>query len=105
MATAPWDRLYVWAEKTLSLEGQEQLVSLMLEPYGTLIDDLADHMGADEEATFPIDGAMSLSRLKQIVWGRLWLGAENRLDIIRQCRARMVRVRGKIGAPLGRAIR
>ena len=36
----PWDRFYHWAEETLSLEGQEQLVSLLLEPYGELVDEL-----------------------------------------------------------------
>lgn len=63
----PWDRLYAWAENTLSIEGQEQLVSLLLEPYGELVDDLADRMGADESAAFGIDGAMALDRLRTIV--------------------------------------
>ncbi len=64
---APWDKLYNWAEKNLSLEGQEQLVSLMLEPYGLLVDDLAERMDADEAAAFRIDGAMPLDRLQAIV--------------------------------------
>jgi hypothetical protein len=64
---APWDRLYLWAEANLTLEGQEQLVSLMLEPYGDLVDDLAESMGADETIAFRIDGAMPLGRLREIV--------------------------------------
>ena len=64
---APWNRLYEWAEANLSIEGQEQLVSLMLEPYGDLVDDLADTMSADEDAAFRIDGAMPLERLAAIV--------------------------------------
>ncbi|NNG04956.1 MAG: hypothetical protein HKM95_12765 [Inquilinus sp.] len=64
---APWDRLYGWAEANLSIEGQEQLVSLMLEPYDELVDDLADRMGADEDMAFRIDGAMSLDRLSGIL--------------------------------------
>ena len=64
---APWDRLYRWAEANLSIEGQEQLVSLMLEPYGELVDDLAGSMSANEADSFRIDGAMSLARLKEIV--------------------------------------
>ena len=64
---APWDRLYRWSENNLSVEGQEQLVSLMLEPYGALVDDLAERMGADEDAAFRIDGAMPLSELRTIV--------------------------------------
>ena len=64
---APWERLYRWAETTLSLEGQEQLVSLMLEPYGDLVDDLTNTMGADEAACFAIDGAMKLATIKSIL--------------------------------------
>jgi hypothetical protein len=64
---APWDRLYEWGEQHLSIEGQEQLVSLMLEPHGALIDDLAEAMSADEGAVFRIDGAMALERLREIV--------------------------------------
>ena len=63
----PWQRLYTWAEKTLSLEAQEQLVSLILEPYGDLVDDLERVMKADEGAAFTIDGAMSLEELKAIL--------------------------------------
>jgi hypothetical protein len=62
----PWDRFYRWAEERLSLEGQEQLLSLMLEPYGELIDDLAGCMDADEHSSFFIDGAMPVGRLLEI---------------------------------------
>ena len=63
----PWLHLYRWAEKNLSLEGQEQLVSLMLEPYGDLVDGLADEMSADENRAFPIDAAMTVDELKGIL--------------------------------------
>lgn len=63
----PWDRLVRWADEHLSLEGQEQLVSLVLEPYGHLVDDLASTMGADEGAVFPIDGAMTIDELVDVV--------------------------------------
>lgn len=63
----PWDSLVRWAEAELGLEGQEQLVSLVLEPYGDLVDDLAATMGSDEGASFPIDGAMSTTELASIV--------------------------------------
>ena len=62
-----WDRPYRWAEDNLSIEGQEQLVSLMLEPYGDLVDDLADGMSADEDSAFRIDGAMTLGELRTIL--------------------------------------
>jgi hypothetical protein len=63
----PWNRLFNWAETRLSLEGQESLASLLLEPYGALVDDLADHMAAENTATFRIAGAMTLGRLKEII--------------------------------------
>ncbi len=63
----PWDRIYRWAENKLSLEGQEQLVSLLLEPYGKLIDDLSQCMQADEHVSFFIDGAMPVARLREII--------------------------------------
>ena len=93
----PWDRLYRWADKNLSIEGQEQLVSLLLEPYGSIIDDLSSSMAADERAAFGIEGAMPLDRLKEIVedvyaWAltidwtsphnvaRLWYTSEEKLE-------------------------
>lgn len=63
----PWDRFYRWAEENLSLEGQEQLVSLMLEPYGELVDGLSQCMDADEQLSFFIDGAMTVGRLVEII--------------------------------------
>jgi len=44
----PWDRFYRWAEDQLSLEGQEQLLSLLLEPYAEMVDGLTQCMDADE---------------------------------------------------------
>ena len=65
--TLPWNRLFEWGENALSVEGQEQLVSLLLEPHPELVDSLSERMGADEESVFRIDGAMSLDRLRSIV--------------------------------------
>ena len=58
-APLPWDALWRRGEAELSLEGQEALVALMLEPHGDLIDDLGPGMAADEAAAFPIDGLMT----------------------------------------------
>ena len=63
----PWDALYRWGAKTLTLEGQEALVALILEPHGDLIDDLTDEMAADEVAGFDIDGAMPLAKIRDII--------------------------------------
>lgn len=63
----PWNRLWRWGEDTLSLEGQELLVSLLIEPHGDLVDDLCDTMSADEQENWRIDGAMPLSGLRALV--------------------------------------
>ncbi|MEM7236887.1 MAG: hypothetical protein AAF501_03545, partial [Pseudomonadota bacterium] len=62
---APWDTLWRWAEATLSGEGQEALLSCLLEPHGDLVDGLTDCMGADEAAAFPIDGSMPITTLNR----------------------------------------
>jgi hypothetical protein len=59
----PWNALVEWSESNLTLEGQEAVLSLMLEPYGDLVDELSGEMSADESAPFPIDGRMSVGRL------------------------------------------
>ncbi|MFT7532975.1 MAG: hypothetical protein ACI9FD_004010, partial [Gammaproteobacteria bacterium] len=63
----PWNRIYLWSEDNLSLEGQELLVSILLEPYGELVDGLAQCMLADEHLSFFIDGSATLKVLKDIV--------------------------------------
>jgi len=59
-----WNTLYSWAEQHLGLEAQEQIVSLMIEPYGELVDELAETMQTDETRPFPIIGDMSIAALK-----------------------------------------
>ena len=59
----PWQTIYEWAERTLSLEGQEFAATLLLEPHGALVDDLADEMAADEAADFSIDGGQRCGAL------------------------------------------
>ncbi len=63
----PWDRFYRWSESKLSVEGQEQLAALILEPYGELVDDLTADMNADEQKTWFIDGAMPVESLLTII--------------------------------------
>ena len=63
----PWDQLYQWAQRHLSLEGQEQLVSLMIDISGDLVNDLTAQMSADEQGVFYIDGAMTLGKLKSTI--------------------------------------
>jgi hypothetical protein len=65
-ADYPWNRLWLWAENALSVEGQELLASLLMEPYPHLVDGLSSCMAADETATWRIDGAMSTDRLRAL---------------------------------------
>lgn len=62
----PWDALWRFG-KALSLEGQEALLSLLLEPHGELVDGLADCMSADEAAGFRVDGKMTVGALRALL--------------------------------------
>ena len=59
-----WDSLICWAHGALSVEGQELLVSLVLEPYGRLVDDLSLTMHADESSPAPIDGTLLVDAVR-----------------------------------------
>lgn len=61
----PLDALYQWAEKSLSLEGQELMVSLLMEPFGELVDDLCDGLSADVVDVW--QPAMPIADLRQIL--------------------------------------
>lgn len=63
----PWDRLWNWGEQNLSYEGQEALLALLLEPHGSIIDDLASHLSSLSDKDQKIDGAMSVAELKDIL--------------------------------------
>jgi len=80
----PWNRLYTWAEETLTEEGQELIASLMLEPYGDLVDGLASCMADFDTDAFRINGAMTVkdvhAHLEQCFgWGffKDWSATEN----------------------------
>ena len=60
---APWDNLICWSENHLSVEGQELLVTLVLEPHGDLIDDLAADMAVDESRHWRIRGDATTAEL------------------------------------------
>lgn len=63
----PWNRLMIWAETALTEEGQEWLASLILEPYGALVDDLTDQMADDVADTVRLDGRMSVGTVKHLI--------------------------------------
>ncbi|WP_374392196.1 hypothetical protein [Tabrizicola sp.] len=64
-AMQPWDALWRWGDAYLSEEGQECLLSLLLEPQGALIDDLADALDADESSGFAIDGSLPVAVFRE----------------------------------------
>jgi hypothetical protein len=63
----PWDDLIHWSETELSLEGQELLVTLVLEPHGELVDNLAQGMAIDESLYFRIRGSRPISELIRLI--------------------------------------
>lgn len=63
----PWDRLMRWANANLGEEGQEFIASLMLEPYGDLVDGLADCMADANTDAFRIDGTMPTQQVRALV--------------------------------------
>ena len=63
----PWDTLFRWAEANLTLEGQEWLASLMLEPYGAEVDALVEDMAADTSASFRIAGATTIGEIRALI--------------------------------------
>ena len=65
--TKPWNALWLWAKETLSEEGQEALLSIVLEPHGELVDGLSGCMSADERSGFRIDGSMTVNALKALL--------------------------------------
>ncbi len=64
----PWDGLYTSAEEAYSLEGQELVASLLLEPHGHIVDDLADGMHAERPTR--LEPAMTLGELGALIDSR-----------------------------------
>lgn len=63
----PFDSLYLWGENNLSLEGQEQLAMLLMEPFPELVDGLANCMTADETRLPMINGRRSVAELRELI--------------------------------------
>ena len=84
----PWDKLMAWAAEALSEEGQELLASLILEPYGEIVDELVAGMSDDDAGTFAIDGEMTVSDIRSQIeetfgWALAldWEARENRARV------------------------
>ncbi|WP_434055018.1 MAG: hypothetical protein RDA78_09175 [Roseibium sp.] len=66
-AELPWNTLFEWSERSLSEEGQELVASLILEPYGALVDGLAGCMADGNPDAFRIDGSMPVSSVRALI--------------------------------------
>lgn len=62
-AVYPWAGLMAFAVDALSLEGQEAIASLILEPYGDLVDDLASEMSVPADPPH-IDGTQTIAAVR-----------------------------------------
>ena len=75
----PWDVLVTWSEKALSMEGQELVVTLVIEPHGELVDELAHTMAVDEAQYFPVDCSQTIADAIDVIEQKICLGAGSRL--------------------------
>ncbi len=62
-----WNHIYLWVEKNLDEECIEYIVSMMMEPYDSIIDPLINNMSSEEEKYFTIPADRKVSDLKQII--------------------------------------
>ncbi len=63
----PFNELYLWLEKETCEECIEYIVSIMMEPFGEIIQPLINKMSSDEEKYFNIPADRTLSDLKAIL--------------------------------------
>jgi len=63
----PFNRIYIWLEKEACDECIEYIVSIMMEPYGDLVQPLIKEMSSDEEKYFNIPTDRSVKELKIIL--------------------------------------
>ena len=61
----PWDRLYQMAEARLSVESQEFLVSLLIELYPELVDELETTLSSERRSS--IDASQSMHELRSAI--------------------------------------
>ncbi|MCY4239561.1 MAG: hypothetical protein OXC93_14650 [Rhodospirillaceae bacterium] len=63
----PWSEICSWAADNMSLDGQELVVSLVIEPHGDLVDHLADEMAVDTEHDRWFDPSMSVLQARRTI--------------------------------------
>ena len=62
-----YNKLYLWVEENLDLECSEYIVSMMLEPYDSIVDPLIQEMSSEEEKFFNIPGERTILDLRNIL--------------------------------------
>ena len=62
-----FNKLYLWVEENLDLECSEYIVSMMLEPYDSIINPLVNEMSSEEEKFFNIPGDRTVLDLRNIL--------------------------------------
>ncbi len=62
-----FNKLYLWVEENLDLECSEYIVSMMLEPYDSIINPLVHEMSSEEEKFFNIPGDRTVLDLRNIL--------------------------------------
>ena len=62
-----WNEVYLWVSENMEDEGIEFIVSLMMEPYGQLVEPLCDDMSIDEDKYFTIEGSRPTRDIKKII--------------------------------------
>ena len=62
-----WNEVYLWVSENMEDEGIEFIVSLMMEPYGQLVEPLCDDMSVDEDKYFTIEGSRPTQDIKKII--------------------------------------
>ena len=62
-----FNKLYLWVEQNLDLECSEYIVSMILEPYDSIVNPLIKEMSSDEEKFFNIPGERTVLDLRSIL--------------------------------------
>tara|TARA_Y100000590_G_scaffold373627_1_gene437536 strand:- start:1180 stop:2838 length:1659 start_codon:yes stop_codon:yes gene_type:complete len=62
-----FNKLYMWVEENLDLECSEYIVSMMFEPYDSIVNPLIREMSSDEEKFFNIPGYRTVLDLRNIL--------------------------------------
>ncbi len=62
-----FNKLYLWVEENLDLECSEYIVSMMLEPYDSIVNPLIHEMSSEEEKFFNIPGNRTVLDLRNIL--------------------------------------